>query len=421
MNVHNRLLCRSVVVGVVAALAVSTAAATAAPVFGATTSDPPGGAEPATRSALPPLNRETLSAAIAGLPNDSMTGAMVDVSGSSGELSDTSGVGDIHANTPVPADGRFRIGSVTKVFTAVIVLQLDAEGTVDLDHPVQRYLPGALPATYPNIAVGQLLDHTSGLPEAVLPTGDDQWYAEHRFDSWTPREVVDSATRGRPELESAPGEEQRYSAVNYFLAGMLVERVTGNSYALELHRRITHPLKLRDTYLPGNHDFRLPRPHARGYVMVKGEFVDITAQSVWPWAEGGMISSSSDLRRFMSVLFRGHLLPRAQLAEMFTVPPVDYTGEDGNCVLGSQAGKACFSMGLTRIALSNGVTVWGKTGGRPGYSTAVFATRDLARVVVYSLNPVGNKNGAEAPYVGKIVAATLDPDVGAAVAGPDGK
>ena len=169
------------------------------------------------------------------------------------------------------------------------------------------------------------------------------------------------------------------------------------------------------TYVLDRHDPRLPGPHAHGYVAVTDGGVttlhDVSEQSPYPWAEGGIISSAGDLTRLIRALFGGRVVPRPELKAMFTVPDVKYA--DGrNCNVGPYAGRACFSVGLTRTALPNGVTVWGKTGARPGYTSGVFATRDLRRVVVYSLNATGNKDGSESPYISKIAAATFDPELG---------
>ncbi len=111
---------------------------------------------------IPPPDDAALTAAIAGLPDKDTTGALVRITGSRGEWSGTSGVSDIRTGAPVRPDGYFRIGSTTKVYTAVMVLQLAQERRIDLDQPVQRYLPGVLPAGYPPVPVRTLLDHTSG-------------------------------------------------------------------------------------------------------------------------------------------------------------------------------------------------------------------------------------------------------------------
>jgi D-alanyl-D-alanine carboxypeptidase len=407
MRLHLRTPARAAVV--LATAAAVAAVPTVAAMAGAG-AVPAASAVGGTDAALPPLDPALLADAISGLPSEAVTGALVRISGSAGRWSDTAGVGDVGRGTPVPADGRFRIGSVTKVFTAVVVLQLAAEHRVDLDRPVRDYLPW-FPAGWAAVTVGELLDHTNGLPatHTELPADDPAWYAAHRFDSYSPAESMATAT-GLP-LAFTPGTAQDYNGTGYTVAGMLIERVTGHSYATEVRRRILVPLGLRGTSVPDRTDPRLPGPHAHGYVTVDGTLVDVTEQSPYPWAEGGMISTSADLTRMLTALFRGRLLRPAQLARMFTVPDVPYIGGGGNCALGGGPARACFSMGLTRTVLPNGVTLWGKSGARPGYSNAAFATRDASRVVVYSLNATGNKNGSDGPYIRHLVAATFDPDL----------
>ncbi|RFU41705.1 class A beta-lactamase-related serine hydrolase [Actinomadura logoneensis] len=391
-----------------------TAAVLAAAVAGGAATA--GAASASTPDPLPRLDPAMVRASIGGLPDASVTGALVKVTGSAGRWSGTSGLGDIHARTPVPLDGRFRVGSISKVFTAVVVLQLAAEHRLDLDQSVQHYMPGLLPAGYPRVTVRQLLDHTSGLPTGGHlgeAQGDPKrWFVDHRFDSWTPRQIVTDAMT--TPMDFAPGTSQRYNGLNYYVAGMLIEKVTGRTYAHEVRNRILQPLNLRATYVLDRHDPRLPGPHSHGYVAVteKGGTVlhDVSEQSPYPWAEGGMISSADDLTRFIRAIFQGRVVPRSMLPTMFAVPDVKYA-DDSHCNLGSDTGHACFSAGLMRVTLPNGVTVWGKTGSRPGYTSGMFATRDLRRVAVYSLNPTGGKDGSEAPYVNRIAAAVYDPDL----------
>ncbi|MBP0452172.1 beta-lactamase family protein [Kitasatospora sp. RG8] len=350
-----------------------------------------------------PLDREALAKTLAGLPDDGITGALVRVDGRGGRWAGTAG--------DVPADARFRIGSISKVFTATVVLQLAAERKLDLDGTVQQYLPGLLPASYPPVTVGQLLDHTSGLPGGGgLTSGDgsESWFAAHKADSWTPAQVVADAVK--QPMGFAPGTAQQYNGINTFVAGMVVEKVTGRTFAQEVQTRIARPLGLRDTVVPDRDDLTLTGPHAKVSVDVGGQagprqLVDVTEQSPWPWAEGGMISSAADLDRFMTALLRGRLLPPAQQAELFDVPDVP-NHRNKNCEVGPTAGHACFSKGLMSATLPNGVVVWGKTGSRPGYTSGVFATKDLSRKVVYSVNPT-NVSGTEFPRVWQIVTTSF--------------
>ncbi|MER5886213.1 serine hydrolase domain-containing protein [Streptomyces sp. NPDC001941] len=391
-------------------------AGAAIPATGAFAASPGVRQSPAAVSAatgrLPVLDPAALRASIAGLPDGDVTGALLRVTGSAGAWTGTSGVGDLTTGAPVPADGHVRIGSVSKVFTAAVVLQLAAERRVDLDAPVQRYLPRVLPTGLKPMTVRQLLNHTSGMPRpAASPEfgdGSAEWFAVNRSASFTPQRVVD-LVKGQP-MAFEPGTAQQYNGINYFVAGMLVERVTGHSFAHEVRARLTGPLGLRDTQVPDAHDTRLPAPYSHGYLTVTGADgtpapVDVSRQSPWPWSEGGMISTPSDLDRFLGALIGGRLLPPAQQAELFAVPDVP-SYRNSQCRTATDAGRACMSAGLMRVKTEEGVVVWGKTGSRPGYTSGMFATRDLSRRVVYALNP-RTLTGSEFRLIPAMVAAAF--------------
>ncbi|GAA4591840.1 serine hydrolase domain-containing protein [Planotetraspora phitsanulokensis] len=376
-----------------AALAGSALAGTASPVAAAATKTPTTSAptcsaatRPESASSLRPLNARALCQSIAGLPNSQATGALVQVRGTAGSWTGKSGVGDLRTGRPVPDDARIRIGSITKVFTATVVLQFVAEGKVDLDGTVQHYLPGLLPANYPPVTVGELLDHTSGLPSPTLPE-DDRWILDHRYDKWTPQQWMDGVAANPMEFE--PGTRQHYLNTNYIVLGMLIEKLTGRPYADAVRTRIIRPLGLRHTTLPVD-DVRIHGPHAKGYLAVtdddgKTRLVDVTEMSqTMTWAAGEIISTTDDLDRFMVALFRGRLLKPAQLEKMFTVPdgvPL-FDGDDDP----SNDQPAAYTMGMSVMTLPGGVTVYGKTGSRYGYSTGMFATRDLKRRIVVTVN-----------------------------------
>ncbi|MEU1286431.1 serine hydrolase domain-containing protein [Kitasatospora sp. NPDC005856] len=389
-----------------AAMVGSAAPALAAPTAPATTAATATAAAlsvapPASATAQPgPLDRDSLAGALRSLPAG-VTGALVRVDGPGARWRGTSG-------EDVPANARFRIGSVTKVFTATVLLQLAAEGKVDLDGTVQHYLPGLLPAGYPPVTVRQLLNHTSGLPGGggmISGDGSTAWFAAHRATYYSPQQVVaDMLTQ---PMGFAPGTAQQYNGNNYFVAALVIEKVTGDDYADQVRRRITGPLGLRATYVPAAEDLTIRGPHAAGYVDVRDADgstarVDVTEQSPYPWAEGGMISSAADLERFFEALYRGRLLPPAQQAEVFAVPDLP-NDHNKNCEIGPTAGHACYSTaGLLRTVLPNGTEAWGKNGSRPGYTTGVFATRDFSRSVVVGLNPTGI-TGEEFPTLWKLV------------------
>ncbi|MFE7411000.1 serine hydrolase domain-containing protein [Streptomyces laurentii] len=360
-----------------AALAVGIAAgplalpATAAPAPAATTRavDPAGSA---------------LAEVIAGLPSKDATAALVRVGGTEGTWRGTTGVHDLATGRPADPDARFRAGSVTKVFTAAVVLQLASEGRIDLDRPARAYLPDLIPATYGEVTVRQLLNHTHGIPAAEMP-GDtvEEWYAR-RLDTHDPRAMVRSAT-ARPR-EFAPGEKQHYLNIGYTIAGLLIERVTGDTYEHQLAARVLGPLGLRDTYSPGTSP-RIEGPHNHGYQTMRLDdgSTGLRDVTVWGatdgWAAGDLISTTADLERFTRALFAGRVVRGPLLEEMFTLPKV----------ADSRSGEpAAYSVGLSMKVLG-GREVWGKTGGRWGYNAAIASTRDGARALVYSVNSTDAK------------------------------
>ncbi|PNG20148.1 serine hydrolase domain-containing protein [Streptomyces cahuitamycinicus] len=325
-----------------------------------------------------------LEAAVAGLPRADATAALVRVGGEEGTWRGSSGVHDLVTGRPADPAARFRAGSVTKVFTAAVALQLAEEGRLDLDRSARSYLPELIPASYEDVTVRQLLNHTHGIPAPDFPgTTVEEWYA-NRFHVHDPEDMVRSATAKKPEF--APGEHQHYLNIGYTVTGLLIERVTHDSYERQVARRVLGPLGLRDTYLPGSGP-RIVGPHNHGYQTMRLDdgTTGLRDVSVWGatdgWAAGDIVSTTADLERFTGALFRGRIVRGPLLEEMFTLPEVTDFG----------TGKpAAYSAGLSMMVLG-GREVWGKTGGRWGYNAAIASTRDGARTLVYSVNATDAK------------------------------
>ncbi|WP_406474107.1 serine hydrolase domain-containing protein [Streptomyces platensis] len=380
-------LSRRAVVG--AALSGAVVAATAGPAGAASRPAPAlsSGGGPARRNPsapapdpVPPLNVPALRAALADLEHPELTAAQLRVSGSAGRWCGTEGLADRATGRAVHERDTFRIGSITKVFVATVVLQLAAERRLSPEQPVQRLLPGLLPSGFPPITVAQLLNHTSGLPDEQDPPYDPsspEDIARHRYDRWTPEQLVARVSHG--PMKFTPGTKQEYRGINYVLLALLIERLTGCRYGEAIAHRILRPLDLRHTAVPGD-DPRIHWPHVHGYMrMTDGSLLDITKfDQSDAWGEGEMISRTGDLDRFLTALFSGELLPHHELERMFTLPPDEVRMVDGT--------PARYTAGLQIVTL-NGITLWGKTGERYGYSSAMFATRDQQRRVVFSFNP----------------------------------
>ncbi|MEV4141304.1 serine hydrolase domain-containing protein [Dactylosporangium sp. NPDC049742] len=311
--------------------------------------------------------------------DDGFPGALASVRGADGRVREyTAGVGDLRTGRPMPRNGHVRIGSNTKTFTAVVVLQLAGEGRIDLDATVERYLPGVVRGNGNDgsrITVRQLLQQTSGLPDyddVLFTRPEDLAGLAHAY--FEPRRLVDAALTRPPQF--APGNQWQYSNTNYVLAGLVVEEVTRRPIGEEITRRIIEPLRLRDTSWPGVGEQRLPEPHPHGYVATApgAAWVDVTAMDPsLGWSAGQLISTPADLRTFFSALLDGRLLKPAQQAAMLrtvAAPGFEPTGDWQ------------YGLGIARHPLPCGGDGWGHGGDIQGFETRNLATTDGRSVVV---------------------------------------
>ncbi|MFE3148730.1 serine hydrolase domain-containing protein [Streptomyces sp. NPDC059218] len=341
------------------AIGVMTLGALIPPASAATAATPATSATPASagRDAV----QQSLNALVR---EDGMPAALASVKGRDGRTRTyTAGVGDLATGSKVPRDGQVRIGSNTKTFVAVVVLQLVGEGKIALDADVDTYLPGLVRGKRIDgrrITVRQLLQQTSGLPNYTNYLGDDVRY-------YTPRELLDTALRHPADFD--PGKKWAYSNTNYVVAGLIVQKVTGRPLAEEIDRRIIKRAGLRHTYFPAPGDASIREPHPHGYYResVDGPLRDITEiDPSWAWAAGQLISTDSDLNRFFGALLAGRLLPPAQLAQMRSTVPAEATFGPG----------ARYGLGLVSRPLPCGGLSWGHGGSFPGYETRSGVTDD---------------------------------------------
>ncbi|MEV6286216.1 serine hydrolase domain-containing protein [Kribbella sp. NPDC051770] len=298
---------------------------------------------------------EKLQRVLDGLVADGASGVLVHWRGPEGEWVGGSGVGERAGGQPVDPSSWFRAGSITKTFTAVVVLQLATEGLVRLDGPAADWLPS-------DVSVRQLLNHTSRLYSYTDDLPDVAGIVEGRFDHWDPRETL-ARVVGRPRV----AEEWSYSNTNYIALGLLIEAVTGRPYADVVRDRILEPLGLHHTRLPGD-DLELPTPGLHAYLEVDGDLVDVARVNVsQAWAAGELMSTAVDLNCFYSALLGGELLGAEALDEMLAAVP---TG-DGSA----------YGLGIARETLPDGQVLWGHTGGIFGYHTVSYHAPDLTRQV----------------------------------------
>ncbi|MCK7621830.1 beta-lactamase family protein [Streptomyces sp. RS10V-4] len=345
--------------------AVAGAVAVAVGVLAAGAVAPPAAAAPFTTR--PDTVQQGLDALVR---SDGMPAALAGVTDGKGHTrAYTAGVGDVATGAAVPRDGQVRIGSNTKTFTAVVVLQLVAEGKVKLDRHVDKYLPGLLQGDGIDgggITVRQLLQHTSGLPDYSKLLSDDIRYYE-------PRDLLDLALRQKADF--GPGKGWKYSNTNYLVAGLIVQKVTGHPLAVEIDRRVIRRAGLRHTYFPAPGELRIRERHPKGYYQASpgAPFVDATEwDPSWAWAAGQLVSTNSDLNRFASELLRGHLVPEPQLKQMRRTVAAGRPFAAG----------ARYGLGLVSTPLSCGGVYWGHGGSMTGYETRGGVTEDGRAVSV---------------------------------------
>ncbi|PRX43275.1 D-alanyl-D-alanine carboxypeptidase [Prauserella shujinwangii] len=327
-----------------------------------------------TATAAPP-RWERIEAALDAAVAAGVPGVLAVTHGAAGSRGGASGVHDVRTGRPPRTEGLFRIGSVTKTFTAALVLRLVDEGRIGLDDDVRDHLPGLLPYRE-KITVRQLLQHTSGLPRDLpdeltwtsLPEIDRE-----RFEHFTPARVVRVSTE-RP-LRFAPGTSWAYSNVGYSVLALLVERVTGQRMEHALRDRVLRPLGLRRTVVPRDFPF-VPGAALRGYERLYDPprpLTDVTTYNHSRYfGSGSMLSTAKDVNRFFAALLGGDLLSAEMLAQMRRTVPArtpdgEYAGFD-------------YGLGLARMPLDplcpGGPVVWGHDGSLPGFGVWSMHTAD---------------------------------------------
>ncbi|TQE22190.1 class A beta-lactamase-related serine hydrolase [Streptomyces ipomoeae] len=367
-------------------MAVTAATAAMAPAVGTAG---PAAAAPADRDHGNDANhrehgatRQAVEAAVA----DGVPGVIAQAKDKRGGVWKTAaGVGNLDTGAPRTPKDRFRVGSITKTFVATVVLQLEAEGKLSLDDTVEKWLPGLVTGNGHDgdaIIVRQLLNHTSGIFNSTEDSGflDTYYFADgflrHRYDTVTPEQLVAIAMKHEPYF--APGTGWHYSNTNYVLAGLIIEKATGNPYGDEVRARIVEPLGLRSTTVPGT-DPTMPSPSGRAYsklaLTADGPTYDVTEfNPSIPYAAGEIISTTADLNRFVTALVRGDLLPPKQQSELTTT--VEATGYPDER----------YGLGITDVELSCGIHVWGHSGDVPGSHSDMATTPDGRHSLAFNFN-----------------------------------
>lgn len=303
--------------------------------------------------------------AASSAPADQPTNAILPLLVTGGEASaaallakEESGYRYADAGGDVARSDHFRAGSITKTFVATVVLQLAEEHRLSLSDTVEEHLPGVVRGAGNDgraLTLRSLLTHTSGLYDFAADTRGTV--------PLTPLQSI------RLALTHPPADPGRYSYsnTNYVLLGLVVEQVTGRSYATEAERRIIAPLSLTGTSFPGSRT-SLPSPHGRAYAADGSDVTELDPRVAG--AAGELVTTLADLDRFYAALLGGELLPPRWMREM----------------LDTRAAHGSYGMGLYPQTLPCGTTVWGHNGRISGSYVRTAATVDGERVLTLRVN-----------------------------------
>ncbi len=314
-----------------------------------------------------------------------------------------SGSSDPPGNTELIPSDRFHVGSVTKTFTAALIMQLDQSGELSLSDPISNWIryPGGS-----KITVEMLLGHTSGIPDfSELP-------GRKRTD--TPEQSIALASRTKRLF--APGSQWSYSNTNYTMLGVIAERATGATWADQVRSRFFEPLALSETYVWEGE----PRPRTVdgsrlncGYpgepkcVQRPGfEIVPVTDGSDWTvaWAAGAIVSTPSDLARWIDQLVGGEVLD-AEHRRLLTSPtPQSIEALSGSPSYGAVRWTGG-SLGLLRYEIDGQGTGWGHEGSINGFVSNVVRMDESGRSVAVASNFLQTDSFAA---LGELVTAVND-------------
>ncbi len=220
------------------------------------------------------------------------------------------GLANVELDVPNTPETKYRVGSLTKQFTAMLVLQLVAEGKVRLDGKLSEHVPEYPKGTGERITIHQLLTHQSGIPNYITP----EFLAKRSREFFSPMDLA-KVFWERP-LDFEPGAKYSYTNSGYHMLGIVVEKVTGKPYEQALRERILDPLDMRDTGYDHTEAILLRR--AAGYTKTpKGLQNAAFGEMSIPYAAGGMYSTVLDMRKWDAALYTEKLLDKKHLDLMF--------------------------------------------------------------------------------------------------------
>lgn len=300
-----------------------------------------------------------------------------------------SGFSNLENSTPLGINQSFRIASITKIFTSVVVLQLIDENKLNLTDAISKYLDPVIKSKIPNldtITIYHLLSHSSGIYSF---SENNNFWKECYFNKgmervWSPNELISYIENKKPiHQPTKPHSKKSYSNTNYILLGMIIEKVTGESLSYQYQKRIFTPLKMNHTFLEGYDDlnrnpvnsYAIPNSYFLKSAMKRKKIKKVNGTKLinlsqeyrrfnsWAWAAGGISSNLNDLSSFLSALKNNELLSK----------------ESHKVLL------------LLNSSKNNGTTFFGGTGGSDGIQASMLHIMTGNIDIIILINSSGHK------------------------------
>ena len=299
------------------------------------------------------------------------------------------GFADIEWNIPNQPDTKHRLGSITKQFTSMLIMQLVEQGKLKLDVPISTYLPDYPKKNGDVITIHHLLTHSSGTPNM---TSFPNFFKNISHNSYTPVQLVNLFADST--LQFKPGERFDYSNSGYILLGYIIEKVTGKSYEQVLQENIFTPLKMNNTGY--DHHKTLLKNRASGYEKngrgyVNANFIDMSV----PYAAGSLYSTVEDLYLWDQALYGNQLLRKENMELLFT----RHIPSGGSYYYG-------YGWGMGEIPLGNTaerIETIGHSGGINGFNTQLTRIPSDKSFIVL----LNNTGGAPLDQMINAIAAIL--------------
>lgn len=284
------------------------------------------------------------------------------------------GLANMEWNIPNSTDTKFRLGSLTKQFTAMLIMQLVEQGKLKLDGKITDYLTDYPKANGDKITIHHLLTHTSGIPNYTSLPAFNEKLSRNRYK---PADFIKQFSD--LPLEFEPGSKYAYSNSGYFLLGAIIEKVTGNTYEKVLQANIFTPLQMNNTGYDVS--FRILPKRAAGYqkwgVYENASYIDMSI----PYAAGSLYSTVEDLALWDQALYSDKLLPASSKTIMFTPYKNGYA-------YGWGVGKMQIGQ------LKDSLLVMEHQGGINGFNTSLIRIPKDKHLVVLLNNTGGTNLGA---------------------------